>query len=149
MDRAGATTYLTSEFGELATDARFTDQHVADAYSAAIDMALRQLGFSETDLATAVVGDDMVLSYLTLLQYYALKRYARVLSVRFDVNVSGAMQAMRSQAYGQVKTLLAEAEQQCLNYGFDVNGPAFQMGRVTLDFNEPSLPSEFYSWGTW
>lgn len=149
MDRTAATTYLTSEFGELATDARLTGPQIADAYSTAIDMALRQLGFAETDLATAVVGDAMVLSYLALLQYYALKRYARILSLRFDVNVSGAMQAMRSQAYGQVQALLADAEETVLNYGFDVKGTAFQLGRLTLDFNEPSIPGEYYSAGVW
>ncbi len=46
MDRTSANAYLTEEYRELATDAKFTTQQTTDAYSTAIDMGLRQLGFA-------------------------------------------------------------------------------------------------------
>jgi hypothetical protein len=64
VDRTAATTYLTQQFRELATDAKFTTQQTSDAYDNAIDMALRYLGIAETDLATADVVQSAVLKYI-------------------------------------------------------------------------------------
>jgi hypothetical protein len=143
MDRPAATTYLTEEYRELATDAKFTSQQTTDAYNTALDMALRQLGFQETDLATADVAQADVIKYIALLNYYALKRFVRLFAVRFDVSLPGPVGAKRSQAFEQVKQLYAEAEAEVINLGFNVGAGGFELGRLTLDFNEPSLPEEF------
>lgn len=143
MDRTAATTYLTEEYQELAADAKFTTQQTTDAYSTALDMALRQLGVDESDLATADVAQADVIKYIALMNYYALKRFVRLLAVRFDVSFPGPVSAKRSQAFEQVRRLYAEAEAEVVNLGFNVGAGGFQLGRVTLDFNEPSLPEEF------
>lgn len=139
MDRTAASAYLTQEYRELATDAKLTDQQITDAYNAAIDMSLRQLGTQETDLATASVDQINIIKYLALLNYYALKRFARMLAIKYDVAVgSGAVDAKRSQAFNHVSALLQDAEEQLLKLGIDVGGgPSFQLGSINLDYNEP------------
>jgi len=137
VDRTTATNYLSNEYAELATDAKFTTQQTSTAYSTALDMALRFLGYQESDLATADVQAP-ILSYIALMNYFTLKRFSRLLSIRFDVEITGALKASRSQAFAQVEKLLIDAEMECINLGFQVGGiSSFQMGRITLDFMEP------------
>jgi hypothetical protein len=146
MNRTAATTYLTEEYRELATDAKFSSQQTTDAYSTAIDMSLRQLGVSEADLATADVAQADTLKYLALLNYYALGRFAKLLAIRFDVKAgSGAIDAARPQAFGRVNLLKAEATSELTQYGINVGGvESFDLGWIGLDFNEPSTAmSEF------
>lgn len=139
MNRAAATTLLTTEYQELVVDAKFTTQQTTDAYNLALDMSLRQLGYQESDLPTADVLSP-ILSYIALMHYFTLKRFSRLLSVRFDVEITGALKASRSQAFAQVEKLLIDAEMECINLGFQVGGiSAFQMGRITLDFMEPDF----------
>src|SRR5258708_40080737 len=109
MDRAAATTWLTSEFADLAADAGFTGGQITTAYSTATDMALRQLGVLETDLPTYDTTQAQVMAYLALLGYYALKRFARLLSVRVAVALPGPTSAQRQQAFAQVNVLLEAA----------------------------------------
>lgn len=144
MDRTTATAYLTNEYQELATDAKFTTQQTSTAYSTALDMSLRFLGYQESDLATADVQAP-ILSYIALMNYFTLKRFSRLLAIRFDVEITGALKASRSQAFAQVEKLLIDAEMECINLGFQVGGiSAFQMGRITLDFLEPDwIAGEF------
>ncbi len=141
MDRIAATSILTNEYADLATDAAFTGSQLTLAYNFAIDMSLRQLGYTEDVLATTVVPQAQITAYLALLSYYALKRFARLLSVRFDVQVIGALQAFRSQAYKQVSAMLETAEKECANLGYAVGSTqGLQLGRMELDFLEPDYP---------
>jgi hypothetical protein len=138
MTRTEATTYLTTEYQELALEAKFTGQQLTDAYNLAIDMSLRQLGVQETDLATAAVDQAHILGYLALLGYYALRRFERLLAIRVDVNIAGSLQAARSQAAKQIKLLLDDAKAECMSLGFAVGGTqAIVAGRLNLDFLEP------------
>ncbi|MBA2678278.1 MAG: hypothetical protein H0U76_07795 [Ktedonobacteraceae bacterium] len=153
MDRTAALAYLQTEFRELADDAKFTSSQYITAYNTAIDMSLRHLGTQETDLATATVDQAHILPFLALLTYYALKRFARLLAIRFDVAVgNGAVDAKRSQAYKMIQEQIKDAEQQLIKLGYDVGGsPSFQVGRINLDFNEPGWTGEygyadFYGW---
>lgn len=144
MDRTAATTYLTEEFRELASESKFTSQQTTDAYNVAIDNSLRYLSFAEVDLATADVAQADVRKYLALLEYYALKRFLRLLSLRYDVKAgNGAIEAMRSQPYRQVKELLDDAEATCQTLGLNIGAPvpAVQPFRLQLDFLEPSCSS--------
>jgi len=140
VDRTQATTYLTNEYAELVLDARFNDTQTSVAYSAAIDMSLRQLGISETDLPTADVAQADILKYLALLNYYALKRFQRLLSIRVDVKIGqNTLDASRSQAFNAVSQLLDQAHEELLSLGLDIRGTGFEMGRINLDYNEPGL----------
>lgn len=145
MNRADATSLLSQQYRELSVDAKFTSQQITDAYSAAIDMSLRQLGTQESDLPTTDVQQTSVLKYIALLNYYALKRFSTLLSVKFDVKAgSGAVEAARSQAFRAVGTLMEQAAAELTQYGIFVgSAQGFQIGAMTLDFQEPSVLSEF------
>src|SRR6266567_3616726 len=136
MDRATALTFLTNEYTELATDSGLSGTPLTTAYNTAIDMSLRQLGYQETDLATTNVPQTQIIGYLALLNYYALKRFARVLALRVNVGVAGQLSASRSQAATQVKALLDDAEKEVVALGFTVgeNAVAFSLGGGGLDF---------------
>ena len=149
MNRTAASTYLTTEYAELATDSKFTSDQLTAAYNTATDMSLRWLGYQETDLATADVMQADVLKYLALLNYFALKRFQRLLSIRVDVKFGKQeMDATRSQAFNAVSKLLAEAEEELEGLGISIKNN-FEFGRVTLDFQEPSLPTEFAQPNWW
>jgi hypothetical protein len=139
MDRTAAMAYLTGEYQQLADDAKLSSTQVTSAYSVAVDMSLRQLGVQETDLQTTDIAQPQIIAYLALLDYYALKRFERMLSIKFDVNVgNNTVFAYRSQAFKAVQQLVQDAEERLLKLGYDVGGgPSFQMGRINLDYNEP------------
>lgn len=146
MDRATALTYLTNEFSELATDAEFSNSQTTTAYSTAIDNSLRQLGFFEEDLPTADVVQADVRKYLKLLEYFALKRFARFYSKDFDAKVgSGAVDAKQSQAFAQISALVEEVRSELAVLGVIVGGDnnSFEMGSVNLGFLAHCSPSEF------
>lgn len=145
MNRNAATTLLVQQYRELTVDAKFTSQNITDAYSAAIDMSLRQLGYQESDLATADVLQSNVLKYIALLNYYTLKRFSTLYSIKYDAKVaSGAADAARSQAFKMVATLMEQAAEELTQYGIFVgSAQGFQIGTMTLDFQEPSVLSEF------
>ncbi len=145
MDRATATTYLTNEYVDLATDSKFTSGQISTAYSTAIDNSLRQLGYAETDLATADVDQTNVKKYLALLEYFTLKRFLRLYSLKFNVKAgSGAVDASRSQAFEQIRQLLGDAEADLARLGIPLGGiQSFEMGRLTTDILEPSTLAEF------
>lgn len=145
MDRSSATTLLTQKYRELATDAEFTSQQTTDAYNAALDMSLRQLGYEEAALSTADVPQPDVLKYIALMTYYTLDRFATLLAIRFNVKLGqGALEASRIQAFEAVKTLKSMAAVELAQYGVNVGGAqSFEMGRISLDYLEPSTLSEF------
>jgi hypothetical protein len=146
LDRDKAMSYLTSEFAELAVDAEFTSTQTSTAYETAIDNSLRELGFVEEDLPDADVVQADVRKYLKLLEYFALKRFARLLSIRFDAKVgSGAVDASRSQAFNMVTQLLEEVRSELAVLGVIVGGDSnsFEMVNVNLDFLAHCSPSEF------
>ncbi len=151
MQRATAITNLTNEYSDLATDAKFTSDQLTTAYNFAVDMSLRQLGVTEDLLASFDVPQAQIRGYLALLNYYALKRFTRLLAVRFDVTVPQALVALRSQAYTHVMAQMEEAENECIKLGYDVGGrnTGFQMGRIELDFLEPDYPYGFIPYGSY
>jgi hypothetical protein len=144
VDRTAATSYLTQQFRELTTDAKFDASQTTAAYDNAIDMSLRYLGYDETALATADVAQVDVLKYLALLDYFALERFSTLLAARFDVSFPGPVSAKRSQEFSQVGALLNRAENKLSSLGIDIgaNGQSMQVGYFNLDFLEPSTVSE-------
>lgn len=145
MNRTSAIVYLTEKYRELSAEAKFTTQQITDAYNGSIDMSLRQLGYEESALATADVAQSDVLKYIACLNYYALDRFVTLFALRFDVKAgSGAIDAQRSQISNHVVALRNLAAKELAQYGIIVGGAnSFQMGRLTLDFLEPSTVWEF------
>lgn len=140
MDRPTATNYLQEEYADLATETGWAAGMIATAYSVVIDQSLRQLGYTEAQLASTDVGQSLVVNYLALLDYYALLRYAKFFAIKVDVTIGprNAVAAKRSQVAAHVNALLAWAETRLRQLGI---GPVEQlaMGRMTLDFLEPSV----------
>jgi hypothetical protein len=145
MDRSAAAALLGQQYRELATDAEFSSQDTTDAYDAAIDMSLRQLGTQESDLATADIEQPNVLKYIALLNYYTLKRFSTLYSIKFDVEAGQKeIVAALSQAFKMITALLEQAAEELTQYGVFVgSSQGFQLGRMTLDYLEPSTLSEF------
>lgn len=145
MDRISAKAYLTSEFAELATDAKFDNWQISQAYDTAIDNSLRKLNFAETDLPSANVAQADIQKFIKLLEYFALKRFSRLLSLRFDVEAGNkSIVATRSQAFQHVERLIQEAVGELAVLGIIVGGSSyFELGRINLDFLEPKTLSEF------
>lgn len=143
MNRYAASTFLTAEYAELASEGKIDATQTSIAYAAAIDMSLRQLGYAETDLSTADVDQANVLNYIALLHYYALKRFKRLLSIKYDVKLaSNAIDAARSQIFRAVSSMLDDAEQELLSLGISLQGTGFEMGRINLDYNEPGFTGD-------
>jgi hypothetical protein len=141
MDRTSALDYLTGQYAELANYAKFTSDQTTAAYTTAIDMSLRLLDYGELDLASADVNQANVLKYLALLDYFALDRFAKLLSIQYDVTLPGPLQAARSQAFKNVMMLKTQAEMRLATLGIDIgasSGSSMKIGRLTLDFLEPS-----------
>jgi hypothetical protein len=146
MNRAAALAYLQQEYRELMVDAKLSEQQMTDAENVAIDNSLRYLQVPESELSTAEVEQSNVLPFLALLGFFLLKRIARILAIRFDVEAgNGAINAKRSQAFRQIQHLIDEARAEVASLGIVIGETdAFQMGRLNLDFLEPSLAgSEF------
>lgn len=137
MKRATALDYLQNEYQEMATEVSFDSEQALRAYGIVIDQALRLLGYQEDELPTADTRPDESTAYLAALDYFALARFARVFSIRTDAFVSG-LSVSQSQAFGQVTYLKVEAAQRLAGLGFSPEDE-MQMGRLTLDFVEPSL----------
>jgi len=140
MNRAAALTYLTNEFADLATDSGLISGDLTAAYNTAIDNSLRQLGYVEADLSTADVAQADITKYLALLEYFALKRFVRLLSTRVSVSLPGPASAQRNQAFSQVMSLLNAAKEDLADLGIDPgSASSFEFGRLNLDFLEPDL----------
>lgn len=140
MDRTAAQNTLSEKYRELTAYAKFTGDQTTAAYSAAIDMSLRYLEVAEADLATADVEQADTLKYLALMDYFTLDRFSTLLSIQFDVTLPGPVVAARSQAFKQVTTLLARAENKLASLGIVIgtSGEAAQFGFINFDFLEPS-----------
>ncbi len=145
MDRGAASNYLVEEYRELADEADFTSDQTTSAYSVAMDMSLRQLGYEESALSTADVPQADVLKYIALLNYYALNRFLKIFAKERDTAAgSGALNIKDSQMFDQVSKLMGLAAQEVASFGIDIGGiGAYKMGRINLDFLEPASTTEF------
>jgi hypothetical protein len=145
MDRTAALAYLHDEYQELSDDAEIATDRQLRAYNSAVDQSLRELGYQEIDIPTAIEL-VRIQSYMALLDYFVLVFYSRIFALRTDVNVAGALQAARSQTFKQIMELLRLAENRLINQGFNLNHARIRGGRVNLDYLTPPVkPSEEFT----
>jgi len=137
MNRAAALAYMQNEYADMATEAGLDTTPLLQAYNTVIDQSLRGLEYPEAQLGTTDVPDALVPAYLAHLDYFALSRFLRVFSMRFNVSVSGAVSASQSEIFGHVHVLRDMAEKRLAGLGYSPT-QAFTSGRFTLDFLEPS-----------
>jgi hypothetical protein len=131
MDRAESIVYLT-KFTKLATAAGCDPADVAGGFGQAVDSALREMEYTESELADADVED------LALLDYYTLKLLKVYLSTDVDIRTSGAdsqIDKKRSQAFQMVTDLLADAREEVKSLGYLDSD--FQMVALNTNYIEP------------
>lgn len=138
MTRSEALAYLQARFNRLATEAGMGTADDSSGYGPVLDGALRLLGFSTAQLATANVASADEAKYLSALQYEALRHVQRQVVMRVDISLDGPqVSKSRSQFVRNLAAMLAEARTECASYGLIDTQPAITIGRMTLDFLEP------------
>jgi len=137
MNRDEALGYLAGQFSDIANLVGLNQSDTPADYGLVIDQSLRQLGYAETSLATAN-ETVRVLDYLALLDYYALKRFLRPLSLEYDYSIDGESHK-RSSLYANVEKQMLEAKEQLGSLGYQIDvANSFELGRMNFDFLEPS-----------
>lgn len=139
MSRLQAATYLSTEAGleSLINESGRKSTDTADGYKPAIDQALRRLGASESGLATAEIADSQIPAYIALMEYYALRLFARTIATRVDYQAT-SLEADRDAVFQHVRQLMEQAAEAAEAYGYSIDGDsAWSLGRLTLDYIEP------------
>lgn len=139
MNRVEALAYLDEEYRELAVESEMVEGDRLRAYHAVIDQSLRHLDFDEADIPTATVDASDTIVFLALLDYFVLRRYTRIFSLRINVSVGGAITAAQSMTFAQVKQLCDEAMRKLSDLGISFPISPIQVGRFNIDILEPTL----------
>jgi hypothetical protein len=118
---ADVATYLARRLGTLAalTKQSALDES-ADGFGEDIDTALARMG--QTDITTLEGVDELAVKHLA--EFYALYRYAGILSTRVDLDAY-AIDDERGGVFDNVETLMNKAAEQAAIYGYAVtlSGP--------------------------
>lgn len=139
MNRTEAVTYLGEQFSTIATELGVTATDTAAGYKGPIDAALRLIGTAEGDIAAADVTSD-VPAYLAALDYTTLLRFSRMAAVRVDIEVGEPnVIKKRSQMFKAIGELLKQAKEAAEAAGVIDTANGWTLGRLQLDFLEPSL----------
>lgn len=142
ITRTQVASYLHSQFVRLAAEVK---QTAADdsptGYGPDIDQAFRKLGVAYADLATATIDDLKDADLFALARYFALLRFAALVSTKVDQDAGFAMQSGRSGVFRSVMDLLKEAKAELVVLGYlpaeDGSGGAFALIDLNLDYLEP------------
>lgn len=120
ITRDHAAHYLDSQFSSLAAAVDQADNSDGDSgYGADIDNALRQLGTSESDLASATVEDGDRAAYYALAKYYALDRFLTQLLDRVNTSTGRTSYNFTDQRE-RLEERLKAAARVCAALGYDV-----------------------------
>lgn len=141
MTRTDSAVYLHMTYAAL--EQRLVCFQGGDGYAGVINAALRDLGFAESELATAVVPDEDVPVYLPLLDYYALRKYLLAAATLTNTVIDG-VPINRGALMENVKMLYEDARRRAVSTGYlpDTTAPIvvdMETGRLNLDFLEPAL----------
>jgi hypothetical protein len=134
IDRAAVATYLDTQYSSLAA-AVGQSATPSTGYSSDIDNALRKLGKTESELATAEVEDGDRDALFTLAEYYAARRFWRLLSDRVNTNTGITSYNFTAQL-NNIEKLVADAQRRCEALGYDVSGSGWSAGWLNLDWAE-------------
>lgn len=136
INRDAVAAYLDTQFSSLASAVAQSDSSAdASGYGADVDAALRKLGKTESELATATVADGSRDVYFALAEYYAARRFWRLLSDRVNMKVDDSQFDYRYMLTN-AKVLVDEAQAQCVALGYDVQGGGWTAGYLNLDWVE-------------
>lgn len=131
--------YLQSQFSSLAA-AVGQSVDVEIGFASDIDSALRKLGIVEGDLVTATVEDGDRDKAFALAEYYAARRFWRLLSDRANVSIGGNSFNF-AHLLANAKMLMEDAAKRAAALGVDVSGDGWSIGHLNLDWIESSAYS--------
>ena len=124
ITRGNVASYLHSQFSNMAAAVGQADSgDTASGSGADVDNALRKLGTAEGDLATAEVEDGLRDVVFALGEFYAARRFWRMLGDRVSHTMGETTYRFESQR-DQAKAMMDEAAKLCGSLGYDVNGGA-------------------------
>lgn len=138
MTRDEALDYLKNEFSEQIADTGMSDTDSPDGFEPVINNALRQIGTAKADFDTVDVAEDEEAAYTAYLEFFALRRFTKLLAQNINVTTNGTTAGLKG-AFDNVQKLLEMATAEVKRYGF---GGGFSFAYVDLDFIEPRR-SEF------
>lgn len=137
ISRANIAAYLHTQFSSLATEIGQSATDDSDSgYRPDIDNLLRQLGKTESELATATVDDADREKAFALGEYFALRRFWRQMGNRFQHQV-GDVQVNYKDQLTNVKAMMDDAAALCAELGVGVAKSGVELVRLSLDFIEP------------
>lgn len=134
VSRADIAQYLDSQFSALAT-AIGQDTDLNIGYEPDINLALRKLGKTRSELATATVEDSQEEAVFALAEYYAARRLFRQFGANINVKMDDS-QFDYKQAQVNAKTMMDEAAKVCASLGYDTSASGWGVGWLNLDFIE-------------
>ena len=132
MDR-GETVLKLSKFSRLVSQVGMTLADDDANIGPAIDSALRELGFDESELPAAQIDSDEVPAYLALVDYYVLDLLSYGV-LQADIKI-GENDKKRSQILPLILKQKAEALKEVKKYGY--LAADFALGGISLNYLEP------------
>lgn len=138
MTRDDALEYLQNEFPEQIADTGMASDDSVSGFEQVINNALRETGIAKASWNTAVVSEDDEAQFTAFLEFYALRRFTKLLAQNINVTTNGTTAGLKG-AFDNVKALLEMATAEVKRYGF---GGGFSLAYADLDFIEPRV-SEF------
>lgn len=137
ITRADLAEYLNSQFSALAASVG-QDTVLATGYRPDIDNALRQLGKSRSEVATATLEDSQEEAAYALAEYYAARRFWRQLGDRVNRSTGKVSYSFTNQL-NTAKAIMDDAAARCAALGYDVKGDGWSIGTLNLDWLEPEV----------
>src|SRR5688572_8510632 len=134
VTRENIANYLDSQFSSLASAIGQIDEPVL-GYKIDIDLALRKLGKSRSELASATVEDAQEEAAFALAEYYAARRFFRHFGTFINTKVDDS-QFDYKQAQVNVKAIMDAAEEVCAALGYDTAASGWGIGWLNLDWLE-------------
>ena len=134
ISRSAVAFYLDEQYSSLASVIGQVDDPTV-GYRPDIHSALRRLGKTESELASATVEDGSREIYFALAEYYAARRIYRHLSSNINVIVDGSSFSFQ-YALAHAKSLMEDAAAKLAPLGYDVTGSGWTIGYVNQDWIE-------------
>lgn len=126
--------YLDSQFSGLAASVEQNSDPLI-GYEVDINLALRKLGKTRAELATATLEDTQEEASFVLAEYFAARRFWRQLSDRVNVTVDGS-QFSYQYSLAAVKQVMEDTAKLATDLGYNVSASAWGMGWLNLDWLE-------------
>jgi hypothetical protein len=134
LTREALASYLDSQFSALAA-AIGQDADPLLGYEPDIDLALRKLGKSRDELASATLEDSQEEAAFALAEYYAARRFWRQLGDRVNRS-TGKVSFNFTNQLATAQAIMEDAAAKCAALGYDVAGSGWGVGYLNLDWIE-------------